>query len=162
MTGSWLTLRRLAIALPVIFILHAVEEAGTFVAWFNAHVEPDINERLFWSVNATGFVITLVVAAIVAAAPRERAAAMTAVAWVGFLMLANGIFHVAAAIVDGAYAPGVVTALLLYLPVSALVIAAAAREQAMSAMTVAAVALIGGIPMYVHGWLIVVEGGRLF
>jgi hypothetical protein len=77
-------------------------------------------------------------------------------------MLANGIFHVAAAIVDGAYAPGVVTALLLYLPVSALIIAAAAREQAMRPGTVAAVALIGGIPMFIHGWLIVFEGGRLF
>lgn len=31
-------------------------------------------------------------------------------------MLANGVAHVAASIVDGGYVPGLATALLLYLP----------------------------------------------
>lgn len=160
MPGPWFTLRRLAIALPVIFVLHVAEEAPTFVAWFNAHVEPDISERLFWSVTGTGLVITLIAAAL--AASRERAAVLAVTAWIGFLMLANGMFHVAAAIAEGAYAPGLVTAVLLYLPVSAIWIAAVARQCAMQAATVAAVAIIGGIPMFIHGWLIVFEGGRLF
>jgi hypothetical protein len=162
MAPSWLTLRRLAIALPVIFILHVIEEAPAFLGWFNARVEPDITARMFWSVNATAFVITLAVAAIVAAAPRERAAAMTAVAWVGFLMLANGVFHIVATVADGAYAPGVITAILLYLPATLLLIQAVAREHGMPPTRVAAVALAAGIPMYVHGWRIVFEGSRLF
>ncbi|MGE3500157.1 MAG: HXXEE domain-containing protein [Candidatus Binatia bacterium] len=160
MTQSWFTLRRLAIALPVIFGLHVAEEAPTFVAWFNAHVEPDITGRMFWSVTTAGLVITLVVAGL-AAATRERAGALAATAWVGFLMLANGVFHVTAAIADGAYAPGVVTAVLLYLPASGLLIVAVSREHALPWPAVAAVALLGGVPMFIHGWLIVFEGGRL-
>jgi hypothetical protein len=161
MTGSWLTLRRLAIALPVVYALHVAEEAPRFVDWFNAHVEPDINAGLFWSVTVTGLVITLIVSGLAAAAG-QRGTALAAVAWTGFLMLANGIFHVVASIVDRDYAPGVVTAVLLYLPASVLLIVTVAREHAMRPATVAAVALIGGVPMFIHGWLIVFEGGRLF
>lgn len=161
MTRPWFTLRRLAIALPVIFVLHVAEEAPTFVAWFNAHVEPDITGRMFWSVTTAGLVITLFVAGA-AAGSRERSAALAAIVWAGFLMLANGLFHVTAAIADGAYAPGVVTAVLLYLPASALLIAAVSREHAMPWPAVAAVALLGGVPMFIHGWRIVFEGGRLF
>lgn len=143
MARPWITLRHLATALPVVFALHVAEEAPTFVAWFNAHVEPDISASLFWSVTAFGFVITLIVAGV-AAASGERVAALAAVAWVGFLLLANGIFHIVAAIVDRAYAPGVVTAVVLYLPVSGLMIVTVAREHAMRTATVAATALIGG------------------
>ncbi|HEU0224323.1 MAG TPA: HXXEE domain-containing protein [Steroidobacteraceae bacterium] len=156
-----ITLRRLAIALPMVYMLHVAEEAPRFVDWFNAHVEPDISAGLFWSVTGAGLVITLFVAGIAAVAG-GRGAALAAVAWTGFLMLANGIFHIVATVVDRDYAPGVVTALLLYLPASGLLIVTVAREHAMSPATVAAVALIGGIPMFIHGWLIVFEGGRLF
>ena len=161
MAGSVPSLRRLALALPVAFALHVAEEAPGFVAWMNAHVDPDITARAFWSVNATGLVITLAVAALITAA-RERVTALVATAWVGFLMLANGLFHLVATIADGAYTPGVVTAVALYLPLSALWIATAAREQGLSPAVTAAVALLGGLPMFVHGWLIVFEGGRLF
>jgi hypothetical protein len=155
------TLQRLAIALPLVFAAHVAEEAPTFVGWFNAHVEPDITSRLFWSVTSGGLALTVALAVPVAAS-RERALALVATAWVGFLMLANGIFHVAATIVDGRYAPGVVTALLLYLPVSALWISAVARDCNLRWPMVAVVALIGGIPMFVHGYRIVFEGSRLF
>ncbi len=161
MAGPWITLRRLAIALPLVFAVHVAEEGPGFVAWFNAHVEPDITARTFWGVNATAFVITLIVAVLVAAA-RERALVLVASVWVGFLMLANAVFHVVAAIVDGAYAPGVVTAVLLYLPMSGLWITAAAREVALPVAAVAAVAVLGGIPMYLHGYKIVFEGSRFF
>ncbi|MGQ0429384.1 MAG: HXXEE domain-containing protein [Gammaproteobacteria bacterium] len=161
MAGPWFTLRRLALALPLVFALHVAEEAPTFVAWFNAHVEPDIAAQTFWSVNGFGLVITIAMAAL-AAASSERGAALVATAWVGFLMLANGLFHVVATIADGAYAPGVVTAVLLYLPMSALWFAVVAREQTLPLSVVTFVALVGGMPMFVHGYRIVFEGSRLF
>jgi hypothetical protein len=37
-----------------------------------------------------------------------------------------------------------------------------AREHGLSGATVSAVALIGGVPMFIHGWRIAFEGGRLF
>ena len=153
--------RTLAIALPAFFVLHVLEEAPGFVAWFNAHAEPDISTSLFLAVNVGGLLITLLVSAVAVNA-RGRATALIATAWVGFLMLANGLLHVTATIVDRAYAPGVVTSILFYLPFSALFIAAVAREFALPRATVAAVALIGGALMFIHGWLLIFEGSRLF
>lgn len=160
-TSSMRTLPRLAAALPVVFILHVAEEAPSFVPWFNSLVARHISQRSFLAVNVVGLVITLVVAFLVATA-RDRVSVLVGIAWVGFLMLANGIFHVVATVVHGRYCPGVVTALLLYLPLSLLVMRAAAREVALSPWAVLAVAVLGGVPMYVHGYLIVFQGSRLF
>lgn len=161
MSRPAVTLRSLAIALPVVFALHVLEEAPGFVAWFNRQVDPDITLRSFISVNATGLVITLIVAGVIAPA-RDWASAVVATGWVGFLMLANGLFHLVATLAHGGYTPGVVTGTLLYLPLSLLFIFAIARECRMPLPIVAAAALLGGVPMYVHGWLIVFRGGRLF
>lgn len=156
-----ITLRSLAVALPVVFVLHVLEEAPGFVSWFNRHVDPDITSELFFSVNATAFAITVVVAVLIAAA-RDRATAMIAVAWVGFLMLANGLFHLVAAMVQGGYAPGVVSGTLLYLPFSLVFIGVVARDCRLPLPLAAGVTLLGGLPMYIHGWLIVFRGSRLF
>jgi hypothetical protein len=56
-----------------------MEEAPGLVAWFNAHVDPDITAQTFWSINATAFVITVAVA-LLAAASHERVAALVAIA----------------------------------------------------------------------------------
>jgi len=157
----FLTLRRLAIALPVIFILHVCEEAPSFVVWFNSMVSPGISQELLLSVNAVAFVITLFVGFSLAASPGPISGYI-AVAWVGFLMLANGLFHIVATIAHGRYSPGTGTGALLYLPLSMLLMRAVTRELGLSSLGVVAAALVGGIPMYAHGYLIVFRGSRLF
>lgn len=156
-----ITLRRLSIALPVVFVFHVLEEAPGFVSWFNSLVTPNISQRQFLSVNAAAFAITLLVALVVVTS-RHPASGILGVAWVGFLMLANGLFHIVGTVVHGRYCPGAVTGALLYLPVSALFIGAVIRERGVPALAVAAVALLGGVPMYIHGYLIVFRGSRLF
>jgi hypothetical protein len=158
---SWITLRRLAQSLPVVFALHVFEESLGFVQWFNARVEPDLSWSMFMGITGTAFVVTTLVAAQLAVS-RGRAIAFVAVAWVGFLMFANGLVHVAATIVDGGYVPGLGTAVLLYLPLSLLLFAAIRVECGLSRAAVAAVALLAGIPMFVQGWLVIFEGSSLF
>jgi hypothetical protein len=158
---SWITLRRLAQSLPVVFALHVFEEALGFVQWFNARVEPDLSWQMFMAITGTAFVVTTLVAAQLAVS-RGRAIAFVATAWVGLLMFANGLVHVAASIVDGGYVPGLGTAVLLYLPLSLLLFAAITVECGLSRIAVAAVALLAGIPMFVQGWLVIAEGSRLF
>ena len=156
-----LTLRRFALLLPLVFVLHVVEEAPRFVAWFNSLVTPGITQRLFLSVNAFALTITLCVAVLVAIT-REPAAGLVGVAWVGFLMGANGLFHIVGTIALGRYCPGVVTGTLLYLPVSMLFSRAVVHELGVRPVTAGVVALLGGIPMYIHGYLIIFQGSRLF
>ena len=161
MNLSWITLRRLAQSLPIVFALHVFEESLGFVQWFNARVEPDLSWRMFMMISSAAFVVTTVIAAQLAVS-RSRAIAYIATAWVGFLLLANGLVHIEASIVDGVYVPGLATAALLFLPVSMLALAAIVVECAERTATIAAIAFVAGIPMYVQGWFVLVEGRRLF
>ena len=155
------SLRLLLLAAPPIFVGHFTEEAPGFVAWFNAHVERDISEPLFWSVNYTALGITI---AVVAAEWMSGSvpSAYLAVAWLSCLMFANALFHVAGALVDRAYVPGLVTAVLLYLPFFTWVVARAVRLRRLRRGGVAVAALLGAAPMLAHGYLVLFRGSRLF
>ena len=155
------TLTWLALLAPVIFIVHVIEEAPTFVAWFNRQVEPDITAAMFLRVNATAFIITIVLAALMAAA-REPAVAVVDLAWISCLMFANGVFHLTATVVLRSYCPGAVTAAVLYLPYFAVLFAVVLKRLRVP-MGVALVAtVLGALPMAIHGYLIVFRGSRLF
>lgn len=46
---------------PVIFVAHFLEESPGFVSWFNQHVTIGITSGLFWNVNISALVITLII-----------------------------------------------------------------------------------------------------
>jgi hypothetical protein len=156
----WLTLRRLAWSLPVVFALHVFEESLGFVQWFNERVEPDLSWRTFVTVTSVCFVVTVLIAASLSVL-RDRAIGIVAVAWVGFLLFANGIVHIAASILDAAYVPGLVSAILFYLPASLALFNAMSRECRLPRAAVIAVALAAGVPMYLQGWLVLFRGTSL-
>ena len=153
--------RRLLALAPPVFVAHWLEESPGFVAWFNAHAAPPITQQLFTSVNVTALAITLLVVATEWAAP-STASLVMAVAWLGFLMLANAVLHVGGALADGAYVPGLVTALALYLPYCAWLGAALLRSGRLRPAAAAAVVAVAAVPMLVHGYRIVFLGSRLF
>lgn len=155
------TLRALLLAAPLIFIAHFAEEGPAFVPWFNAHVTRGITEPLFRTVNYTALAITAAVVVLEWLSASTFSAAI-AVAWLSLLMFANALFHVIAAVVDGAYVPGLVTAVLLYLPYYGWVVARVVRLRRLPWSALVGVAATGALPMLVHGYLIVFEGGRLF
>jgi hypothetical protein len=154
-------LRVLLLAAPLIFIAHFSEEAPGFVAWFNAHVQRGITAPLFWTVNYTALGITVGVV-ILEWLSSSALSAAAVVAWLSLLMLANALFHVAGALVDRAYMPGVVTAILLYLPFYIWVIWCTLARGRLSRSAVMVAAIVGAAPMLVHGYLIVFRGSRLF
>lgn len=154
-------LDRALLAAPLIFALHALEEAPTFVEWFNAHVQRSITSDTFWSVNATGLLITVVVVVLHWSA-RSPATLTLAIAWLSCIMLTNGVFHAVGAIVDRGYVPGLVTALVLYLPFSIWVLRGAWRSGQIPPAVIVVASLLGGAPMAVHGYRILFLGTRLF
>jgi hypothetical protein len=146
---------------PVVFVAHAIEEGPGFVPWFNAHVTRSITADLFWTVNATALLITMV-ASVAVRVTRSTAAILLVVAWLSFLILANAALHVTGAVVDGGYVPGLGTALLLYLPYCGWVAREVVRGRRAAPGLVAAAAVLGAIPMAVHGYRILFLGTRLF
>jgi hypothetical protein len=154
-------LRHILLLAPIIFVAHFLEEAPGFVAWFNRHVARGITPELFWTVNYSALAITVLVVALEWVSESPLSAAI-AVAWLSLLMLANALFHIAGTLADGAYMPGVLTALLLYLPFYGWVLARIVRTRRLPAGAVVAAALAGAAPMLIHGYLIVFRGSRLF
>jgi len=152
---------RVILLAPPIFAAHVAEEAPGFVSWFNARVTPDISAPLFFGVNGTALVITVAVA-LLAASSRDAAAALVALAWLSFLMLANGVFHVTATLVDARYCPGTVTGALLYLPFGIWFALLVRRRYGVAPWLIGLVALAGAAPMLAHCYLIVFRGSRLF
>lgn len=146
---------------PVIFICHFLEEGPGFVEWFNAHVARGITEPLFWQVNLTGLVITIAVVALEWVSPSSFSAGAL-VAWFSFLMLANALLHIVGALSDRAYVPGLITAIVLYLPFSVWLLRRIVRSRRLPGAAVATAAVLGALPMLVHGYLIIFRGSRLF
>jgi hypothetical protein len=154
-------LRKLVLVAPVLFILHVMEEAPSFVTWFNSLVPRGITQNLFLTVNAAALAITVLVVLLVAASP-DSGSGLVLAAWIGFLMLANGIFHLVGTIAHARYCPGVVTGTLLYLPYGALLLRRIVRDLGVHPVAVLGMAVLGAVPMLVHGYLIVFRASRLF
>jgi hypothetical protein len=146
---------------PFIFVCHFLEESPRFVEWFNSHVARGITPELFWRVNISALVITLIVVGIEWLS-RSRFSLTLAMAWLGFLMLANAIVHVAGGLVDKQYVPGLVTAVLLYIPYYAWLFMKAVKSERVSTRVLFVAAVLGSIPMFIHGYLIIFRGSRLF
>jgi hypothetical protein len=146
---------------PVIFICHFLEEAPRFVPWFNEHVARGITAGLFWRVNLTALALTLIVVACEWFS-RSAFSLAGAIAWLSFLMLANAIFHIAGAVVDKQYVPGLATAILLYLPYYTVIFMRAIKSKQVGVNALVGASVIGSLPMLMHGYLIIFRGSRLF
>ncbi|HEV8369198.1 MAG TPA: HXXEE domain-containing protein [Pyrinomonadaceae bacterium] len=152
---------RVLLLAPVIFVCHFLEESPTFVEWFNSHVTRGISLGLFWRVNLSALVVTLTVVGIEWLF--RCAFSMTlAVGWFAFLMFANAIFHIAAGLVGGRYVPGLVTAVVLYIPYYLWLFVKAVKSERVNVSVLFGSAVLGSMPMLMHGYLIVFRGDRLF
>jgi hypothetical protein len=154
-------LGRALLAAPVIFVAHFLEESPGFVAWFNAHVTRGITMDLFWTVNATALLITVLIS-LGYWTTRSPIALILAAGWLSFLMLTNAVFHITGAIVDRGYVPGLVTAIVLYLPYCGWVGREVVRDRRLPANPLVAAIVLGGLPMALHGYRILFLGSRLF
>lgn len=154
-------LSRALLVAPLVFAAHVLEESPRLVPWLNAHVTPGITSGLFWSANATAFVLTVAATAAYAAS-RSPALLVLLTAWLSFVMPTNAAFHITAAFVDRGYVPGLVTAVCLYLPYSSWLVRQARRERPVAPAALVVAALLGAIPMAVHGYRILFLGTRLF
>jgi uncharacterized membrane protein len=77
-------------------------------------------------------------------------------------MLANAIVHIAGGLVDWQYVPGLVTAIILYIPYYLWLFVKALKSERVNPAGLCAAAVLGSIPMLIHGYLIVFRGSRLF
>jgi hypothetical protein len=145
---------------PVVYFAHILEEAPSFIGWFNSVVTPPMQDGNLVAMNAPSIAITAIFA-IVAAWTMRRGAMLILLAWLSYFMLANALFHVIATTVIGRYCPGLITAVLLYLPYFAWLVRYLRRDLHVRIEALAA-AFCFGVPMLIQGYMIVFRGSTFF
>ena len=117
--------RLAVILLPVAVALHIVEEwFGGFIDWMSLALDVNIEAERFLAVNMIGLVLFVIGCATAYREPRS--------VWIGVSLAAlvgvNAIAHTVLSVFVGEYSPGTITGLLLYVPMSIIIIRWAAAH----------------------------------
>ncbi|MAM12672.1 HXXEE domain-containing protein [uncultured Tistrella sp.] len=132
MIRTMITFERTLRVLPVVYLLHIVEEYGAgFPAWMSLHMQADMGDAGFLRNNAL-FMVILVTLCLWAARSTTRLSAFLLLAWTSGQLFWNFVFHLATTVIADSYSPGLVTAALLYQPVSLAMAALAVRDRHLS------------------------------
>ncbi|HLG48287.1 MAG TPA: HXXEE domain-containing protein [Reyranella sp.] len=103
---------------PAVYALHIVEEYGTgFPAWMTRHMHASMDNPGFLLNNALFMAILLATTAW-ASLSRSCLSAFIFLSWASGNLFWNFIFHLVTTLHADSYSPGLVTASLLYYPVS--------------------------------------------
>ncbi len=119
--GSWW-----AWLFPAALLVHVAEEAwlaGGFPAWIEHASGVDLSMSAFLAANALGLG-AMAAGAFFAARPGGG----WALAALGAAVLTNALFHLVGTLVTQTFSPGLVTALLLWIPLGAVALVRAARH----------------------------------
>jgi hypothetical protein len=110
-TGNWAWL------FPISYLIHIAEEYwGGFPTWIARFwgVESPLSNFLSWNVGAL-----IMMALGVAVALRTKSYRWLVVSF-GTVVLINGLVHAGASVVTRSYSPGVISGLLLFIPLGAI------------------------------------------
>lgn len=113
--------------LPIAYLLHLAEEwFGGFTDWTLTVPVYDVGPERFVLINAIGLALFVLGTGAALRYPRMAWFAASLAALLGL----NGVLHAAATLGFGSYSPGTVTGLLLYIPLSAIVLRKSADQLA--------------------------------
>ena len=117
--------QRAVILLPIALLLHQVEEwFWGFPAWISAILDTNLSPERFLTINTLGLILFVFGALAALLSPH--------MAWLGVslatLVGVNGLLHGVLSLVAGSYSPGTVTGLLLYVPLSAILLWSSVRR----------------------------------
>jgi hypothetical protein len=127
-----LSFRQAVWLFPLAFTLHVLEEVRQFTAWASRYASPQFTFQGYLKIHIAGIIIAFVAAAVIWFFPNK------AVVFIFFTfiftpgILYNTLFHFGATAWFGAYCPGLLTALILYLPLYYTVSTLAYREGLLS------------------------------
>ena len=129
---------------PATLALHVMEEAPGFSQWARRHASPAYTQADFLRINTVGLVSTAALTRAVAG----RRSRLAFVAWWSLVLtqqaLFNPVFHVGTTVAWRERSPGVVTSVLLFLPLWAAITARALRDGLLTRRTAFAGAAAGG------------------
>lgn len=141
---SAMKFHRLIWLMPAAFAPHIVEEYATgFPDWVTHTLGRSMTGGAFLANNTLFMAILLTLTAWAAWRP-SPVSAFALLSWASGNLFWNSIFHIVTTALYGRWSPGLLTAMLLYLPISLLVARAALRERVLRRGAFTAAVCIGG------------------
>ena len=137
---------------PAVYALHIAEEYGTgFPAWMTRHMHASMDNPGFLLNNALFMAILLATTAW-ASLSRSRLSAFVFLSWASGNLFWNFIFHLVTTLLADSYSPGLVTASLIYYPVSIWGGVLAVRQERLTLVSVLGAFAIGAALMMFVVW----------
>ena len=127
---------------PVAYALHVLEEAPGFAPWVRRHAARDYTDAEFVRINSVGFVSTLAATAALVRGRRGGFAYYTVVLTQQALW--NPVFHAGTTVAWGEYSPGLVTSIVVFLPLWALATRRAVNAGQLSPRRITVAVTLGG------------------
>src|SRR5207248_3224607 len=118
--------------LPLVFALHIREEWPAFVAWARKHASARYSKSDYIKVHRAGLIAAFLWGAVIYSFPNRWSTSRFFLVTLAPGLFFNTLFHIGASLRTRTYCPGVITALLLYLPVSVLLTGLAYRDHLLS------------------------------
>ncbi len=112
---------------PATYAVHIVEEyfgGEGFPAWASRHTGLSFSEPRFLAINTVALIAMLICASLVSLIPAFRLLLAT----LGTAVVVNGLLHLATSILTRSYSPGLVSGMLLWLPLGGSAIVASYRS----------------------------------
>lgn len=154
-----MTFRRIVWLMPAAFAVHIVEEAvGGFPAWVGLVVGRPMSSADFLLNNAA-FMGVLVSLTAWATIRPGRLPAFLLVAWASGNLFWNFVFHLVTTVLLDRYSPGLVSAVLLYFPLSVAVAWAVLRERVLGTGRFLGAVSIGAALMLLVIWARLLDAG---
>jgi len=145
--------RRLVWLMPAAFVLHIAEEyIGGFPSWVT-HVLGGAFDNLAFAANNAAFMAIMLALTAWTSRTGSRLATFLLIAWASGNLFWDALFHILTTAALNRYSPGLVTASLLYIPISLLIGWSALQSRALglaalSAAIAAGAALLGLVIWY--------------
>lgn len=112
---------------PATYAMHIVEEyfgGEGFPAWASRHTGLSFTEPRFLAINTAALIAMLICASLVFLIPAFRLLVST----LGTVVVVNGLLHLATSVLTRSYSPGLVSGMLLWLPLGGSAIVASYRS----------------------------------
>lgn len=126
------------------FALHVLEESPGFTGWAKRHASPRFTQRDYNVIHTAGVAASLLAALIVSHFPNRPVILVFFTFVFEPSVLFNAVFHVGASVLTRSYCPGMITAVVIYLPLFALITDLAYKEGLLGTGSLLATLVIAG------------------
>lgn len=147
-----LRFERVLWAMPLAYAIHIPEELLTgFPAWVTKHLHGTMDGPGFL-VNNGIFMVILLSLALWASRTKTALPAFVFLCWASGNLFWNFVFHLVTTVIADSYSPGLVSATLLYFPISFLVTAVAVKQKRLGVTAVWGAFAVGACLMLFVIW----------